>query len=96
MVTRAVTGEDDYGDESISESTQTVTARVVRRKSPQHAADAAGEYVNADVEIHVSGEYDVDETPPETLFRVDDVEYEVIRADDQDGGIIVADCKRRT
>jgi hypothetical protein len=96
MVTRTVTGEDDYGDDILSESTQTVRARVDRKRTPQHVAERSGEYVDADVEILVSDEHDVSDTPPETLFRVDGVEYEVIRADDQDGGLVVADCKRRT
>jgi len=96
LVSRTATGEDEYGDANISESTETVRARVVRKEQAQHDADAAGERVNADVEIHVSDEKDVTGTSPETLFRVDGQEYEVIRADNQDSGILVAECKRRT
>lgn len=95
LVSRTASGSDDYGDATFSESSETVRARVIRNKAPQNVGSESGEYVQADVEIHLSDSHSVDDTAPESLFRVDSQEYEVVRVDDQDSGLQVAECRRR-
>lgn len=96
METRNAGSEDDYGDEAFNtDTTKTVTARVERKSEPRVVADDGGDETLADAEVHISDTHDPEDEPPETLFRFDGQEFETVRVDEQDSGILVCFVRRR-
>lgn len=97
--TYSQSGTDSYGDPTWSSSTATVTARVDRMRRPVHVRNEAGEEVDADVRVYVKDSVTVtdidagDGRPDE--FTADGTDYKVLRADDQDNGLIACDCVRK-
>lgn len=90
---------DSYGDPSWSSSDSTVTARVEQSRVPRQTRTVAGEEIEVDVTIYVKDTVSVtdidagDGRPDE--FTVGGTEYKVLRADDQDNGLIACDCVRK-
>lgn len=94
------TGTDDYGDPIYSESTSTVTARISRGQgSADLVRNVGGEEISADAVLYVKDSVsvtDIDEgdgRPDE--FGAGDTTYKVLRASDQDSGIVRVECVRK-
>lgn len=88
--------EDGYNDAQPTEdSRSTVKARVDWDATPDPIRRADGEDRDVEVEITVKDTVTVDDGAPATRFEVGDEECEVIWADDQDNGTIVAYCEVR-
>lgn len=92
-------GTDNYEDDSFSESTQTVTARVDRPRSPRLVRTPGGEEVEADAKIIVKDSLSITDSGesgrPDEFRSVDGDDYVAIHADDQDNGLITIDCTRK-
>lgn len=91
--------ENEYGDQTRSlDSTETVKARVQRRRRAEKISRADGEEVEADIRIYFRDDVsDVthSDSPPQTEYSVDGVEYVAVRVDVEDNGTLAVDCRRK-